>query len=123
MLVRQFNAGYIQHILKAARRKANAGSFIRPAAPGISLGQSFLTALSSKYVEEIHGSTEKLILGSSNGAIEVEAVNLDLIRGNLSRLETLREVSLEDVASADPAGDVRKKSPGKHAMPSTPLSS
>ena len=59
---------------------------------------------------------EKVILGSSRGAIEVEAVNLDKIRGNLSHVERLREVSLDDegVAAADTPGDIEKTCPGKH---------
>lgn len=53
---------------------------------------------------------EKVLLGSSNGAIEVEAVNLDKIRAKMSRLERLREVSLdtEYVAASDPPGLVAK---------------
>lgn len=92
-------------------RKEKSGSFIRPSAPGINFGQSFLAALSSKYIENLQGVTESVILGSSNGAIKVEAANLDLIRSNLARLETLKEVSLDDVASAEPPGIIRKKCP------------
>ncbi|PCH37710.1 RNI-like protein, partial [Wolfiporia cocos MD-104 SS10] len=91
----------------------NAGSFIRPAST-TTYGRSFLTALVSKYIEEIHGSVETVILGSSNGAIEVEVVGLDKIRSKLSRLERLREVSLdgENVAYADPPGAIAKTCPG-----------
>lgn len=91
----------------------NTGSFVRPTAPGISFGQSFLAALSAKYVEENHGPNETVILGSSNGSIEVEIVNMDLIRANLARLEALCEVSLEDVSSADPPGQIRLKNLGE----------
>lgn len=62
-----------------------------------------------------HGSgTEKVVLGSSRGAIEVEAVNLDKIRGNLSNIEKLREVSLDDERIAVPGepGEIRKMCPG-----------
>lgn len=97
----------------------NSGSFIRPTAPGISYGQSFLAALTAKYVEENHGPNETVVLGSSNGAIEVEVANLDMIRGNLARLETLREVSVEDVSSVDPPGDIRKKTPSMCYYPLT----
>jgi hypothetical protein len=43
------------------------------------------------------------MLGSSNGAIEVEAVDLDKIRGKFANLDRLREVSLdnENVARYD----------------------
>ncbi len=58
---------------------------------------------------------EKVILGSSNGAIEVEAVGLDKIRGKLSNVERLREVSLdnEQVASSDPRGKINETCPGR----------
>ncbi|KAI0345299.1 outer arm dynein light chain 1 [Trametopsis cervina] len=88
----------------------NAGSFIRPSA-SISYGISFLEALVAKYTDVPHGETvETVLLGSSNGAIEVEAVGLNKIRANLSRLETLREVSLDNerIARADAPGEIRK---------------
>jgi tubulin-specific chaperone E len=74
-----------------------------------------LKALISKYVEIPHGfGTEKVLLGSSNGAIEVEAVNLDKIRGKLSNLQRLREVSLdnEGVSAPDTPGEIRRTCPG-----------
>lgn len=78
---------------------------------------TFLTALTAKYVELPRGdrSSEKVILGSSGGAIEVEAVNLDKIRGKLAHLERLREVSLdgECVSKADPPGEIRRTCPGE----------
>ncbi|KAF8559741.1 L domain-like protein [Imleria badia] len=90
-------------------RIPNAGSFIRPSAP-LSFGRSFLTALTMKYVEAEHGSftLEKVVLGSSNGTIEVEAVGLDKVRRNLGNLGRLREVSLdcELVATGDAKGDI-----------------
>lgn len=95
-------------------RAQHAGSFIRPSA-NISYGQSFLEALTSKYIEIPHGSgsQEKVVLGSSHGAIVVEAVRLDKIRGKLSDLSRLREVSLDnqDVARCGPAGTIRETCP------------
>ncbi|CAL1705710.1 unnamed protein product [Somion occarium] len=92
----------------------NAGSFIRTTAQ-ISYGTSFLTALTEKYIENPRNSSsvEKVILGSSNGAIEVEAVGLDKIRAKLSRLDTLREASLDsrNVATAGSSGDIRRTCP------------
>ncbi|KAG8217681.1 hypothetical protein J3R82DRAFT_5834 [Butyriboletus roseoflavus] len=86
---------------------SNAGSFIRPST-SLSFGRSFLTALTMKYVEAEHGSDtlEKVVLGSSDGAIEVEAVGLDKVRRNLGNLGRLREVSLdyELVATGDAKG-------------------
>lgn len=94
-----------------------SGSFIRPTASGITYGTSFLRALYSKYIESPHGSDskEKVILGSSNGVIEVEAVRLDKIRGNLSNLDRLREVSLdgENVSTCDPPGKIRNTCPSE----------
>lgn len=63
-----------------------------------------------------HGSgAEKVILGSSKGAIEVEAVNLNKIRGKLSNLQRLREVSLdnEGVFASDPPGEIQRTCPGQ----------
>ncbi|KAH8117073.1 RNI-like protein [Phellopilus nigrolimitatus] len=88
-----------------------SGSFIRPS-PSITYGQSFLRALISKYVElpRPSGRKETVILGSSNGIIEVEAVGLDKVRDKLAKLEYLRGISLdtEDVAYPDPPGEIRK---------------
>ncbi|KAH9901505.1 hypothetical protein C8Q73DRAFT_678068 [Cubamyces lactineus] len=93
----------------------NSGSFIRPS-PAVSYGLSFLSALTAKYIDVPHGdtATEKIVLGSSNGAIEVEAVGLDKIRGKLARLERLREVSLdgECVSRADLPGEIERTCPG-----------
>ncbi|KAF9652922.1 hypothetical protein BDM02DRAFT_3183259 [Thelephora ganbajun] len=90
------------------------GSFIRQT-PSIKYGITFTRALLSKYIEDLHGSQgqEFVVLGSSNGAIEVEAVNLDKIRNKLSHVEKLREVSLdgENVASADAPGEIGKTCP------------
>ncbi|KAK7694061.1 hypothetical protein QCA50_003637 [Cerrena zonata] len=97
----------------------NSGSFIRATA-NISYGVSFLAALSEKYNEIPRNSAgrEIVTLGSSNGAIEVEAVGLDKIRAKLSRLDTLREVSLDnkDVASADNPGSIGKTCPGVRGL-------
>lgn len=61
---------------------------------------------------------EKVVLGSSNGTIEVEAVRLNKIRANLSRLDNLREVSLDNerVARADTPGEIQKTCPGKYII-------
>ncbi|KAF8623561.1 hypothetical protein AX15_006331 [Amanita polypyramis BW_CC] len=91
-----------------------AGSFIRPSAK-TSLGVTFLNALSSKYIEIPHGSEsqETVILGSSNGSIQVEAVDLNKIRRKLSDLGQLREVSLdkENVSDSDPPDAILRTCP------------
>lgn len=98
-----------------SHRVSKAGTFIRQT-PSVKYGTTFTRALFSKYVEDLHGSQrqELVVLGSSNGAIEVEAVNLDKIRNKLSHLEKLREVSLdgENVAAADPSGEIGRTCPG-----------
>ena len=95
-------------------RSLGAGSFIRPL-PSLQYGKTFLEALTGKYIEQLHGSNtqETVILGSSNGAIQVEAVNLDKIRGKFANLENLQEVYLdkENVSEADPPGEIRKRCP------------
>lgn len=95
-------------------RVPGTGSFIRQT-PSVEYGTTFTRALLSKYVEDLHGpqKQEIVVLGSSNGVIEVEAVNLDKVRNKLSHVEKLREVSLdgEDVASADPPGEIGKTCP------------
>lgn len=96
----------------ALPRVPGAGSFIRPSAK-VSLGTSFLQALSFKYIESLHGSgsQETVVLGSSNRSIQVEAVGLDKIRQKLSDLNRLREVSLENVSCSDHPGDILKTCP------------
>jgi tubulin-specific chaperone E len=76
---------------------------------------SFLAAVRSKYLEDLHGSgtQETIVLGSSAGAIAVEAVNMDKIRNRLSHLDRLRDISLDDTEAgyADPPGAVVSASP------------
>ncbi|XP_006458003.1 hypothetical protein AGABI2DRAFT_63759 [Agaricus bisporus var. bisporus H97] len=95
-------------------RVPGAGSFLRPSA-SICHGKSFLEALKSKYIEQLHGgqSQETVLLGSSQGTIQVEAVNLDKIRSKLSKLSALREVSFdgEMVAVSDSPGAIGETCP------------
>ena len=86
----------------------------------MTFGKTFLQALKEKYVDNSHsvGEKEIVILGSSNGAIEVEAVGLERVRAKLSRLERLREISLnsENVAFPDPPGEIRTTCPSKNSL-------
>ncbi|KAJ3515736.1 hypothetical protein NLJ89_g1578 [Agrocybe chaxingu] len=95
-------------------RSPSAGSFIRPTAH-LNYGVSFLEALKAKYIEALHGSDnqEKVILGSSQGAIQVEAVSLDKIRKKFARLDYLKEVSLDhaDVVRGDAPGSITQTCP------------
>jgi tubulin-specific chaperone E len=74
----------------------------------------------SKYVEPLQGSAsqEKVFLGSSKGSIEVEVVGLDKVRGRLANLQLLKEVSLdgENVAGADPPGELHRSCPSELCM-------
>ncbi|KZV96199.1 RNI-like protein [Exidia glandulosa HHB12029] len=92
-----------------------AGSFIRET-PAIVRGRSFLAAFVEKYIDDPsqhQGAIEKVTLGSSNGVIEVEAVNLNKIRSKLLNFASLREVSLdsERVSSAGEPNELRDKFP------------
>jgi hypothetical protein len=77
-------------------------------------------ALLSKYIEVPHGTqkAEIVLLGSSKGSIEVEAVGLDKIRGKLARLERLREVTLdlENISSVDPPEQIKSRCPSAFAV-------
>ena len=114
---------YLDFISPPVISVSNAGSFIRPSA-SIQYGQSFLQALRSKYIEARHGGTsqETVLLGSSKGAIIVEAVNLDKVRSKLSNLENLREASLngENVARSDHPGEIRQCCPSLCASRGSP---
>jgi hypothetical protein len=103
-----------------SRRVPGAGSFLRPSA-NICHGKSFLEALKSKYIEQPHGaqSQETVVLGSSQGTIQVEAVNLDKVRSKLSNLSALREVSLDGVmvAVSDSPGAIGETCPSESLDP------
>jgi len=103
--------------LIASPRTPGAGSFIRPLPSLQYYGKTFLSALIDKYVEQPRGldTSETVVLGSSNGAIHVEAVNLDKIRKKFSNLHRLQEVSLdkEGVSQADSPGELREKLPSE----------
>ena len=66
-------------------------------------------------ISGVSGKKEMIVLGSSNGAIEVEAVGFDKVRSKLAKLERLREISLtsEDVAWTDQPGRIRETCPSK----------
>ena len=104
------------HLFNRTSRSLGAASFIRPL-PSLQYGKTFIEALTGKYIEQLHGldKQETVILGSSNGAIQVEAVNLDKIRGKFANLERLQEVCLdkESVFGADPPGEIRKRCPSQ----------
>ncbi|KIM33221.1 hypothetical protein M408DRAFT_61276 [Serendipita vermifera MAFF 305830] len=89
-------------------------SFLRSNAPSLKLGRTFVEALKDKYIEDAHDESvmESILLGSSNG-IEVEAVNMNKVRGKFARLDTLKEVGMEGylISSAGPPGEIQKTSP------------
>ncbi|KAJ7578440.1 outer arm dynein light chain 1 [Mycena floridula] len=101
-------------------RIPNSGSFIRPTAVGISYGSEFLEALFGKYIENPHGSQsqETVLLGSSHGNIQVEAVRLDKIRTKFANLDRLREISLDNelVARSSEPGSIRRTLPNVRGL-------
>ncbi|KAF8910750.1 hypothetical protein CPB85DRAFT_1551514 [Mucidula mucida] len=100
-------------------RIPHAGSFIRPSVH-VSYGVSFLEALHAKYIELPHGSQaiEKIVLGSSHGAIQVEAANLDKIRQKFSNLAKLRVISLDAqlVSRPDEPGAITSTCPNVRGL-------
>jgi len=111
------HSSYDHSGLIVSPRTPGAGSFIRPLPSLQYYGKTFLGALINKYVEQPRGSdiSETVVLGSSNGAIHVEAVNLDKIRKKFSNLHRLQDVSLdkEGVSQADSPGELREKLPSE----------
>ena len=81
--------------------------------------------MTSKYVEALHGSDtqETVVLGSSQGTIEVEAVSLDKIRQKFARLDQLREISLEhaNVVKGDEPGRILQSCPSMLSTHITPI--
>jgi hypothetical protein len=117
-----FTAGQARPVLfsiylaqKHTHSVPESGSFIRSSAL-VDFGRSFLAALKAKYCEELQGPDERVVLGSSNGTIDVEVVNLDMIRVNLSRLDGLREVSLQDVSSVESTDEIRSMCPSMYTV-------
>ncbi|ELU45414.1 damaged DNA binding protein [Rhizoctonia solani AG-1 IA] len=73
----------------------NSGSFVRPNTPGLTVGISFDSALTSKYIDTFQSDgVESVVLGSSNGAILVEGPRLNKVRAKFSQIERLRSISL-----------------------------
>ena len=81
--------------------------------------------MTSKYIEPLHGSDtqETIVLGSSQGIIEVEAVSLDKIRQKFARLDQLREISLEhaNVVKGDEPGRILESCPSMLSIHITPI--
>lgn len=99
-------------------RTPSSGSFVRPSAHGLSYGVSFLDALHNKYIDltQANSETEEtVVLGSSNGAIIVEAPGMNKVRGKFSRLDHLKEVSLDNelVALGNDADLIKKTCPSE----------
>lgn len=101
-------------------RSSTGASFLKATAPSLQRGRTFLEALREKYIESTHDDgVESIILGSSDGAIEVEAVNMNKVRGKFARLETLKEVGLESymINSAGNPGEVAATCPSACLVP------
>ncbi|KAG8800092.1 hypothetical protein FRC16_003748 [Serendipita sp. 398] len=92
-------------------RSPTGASFLRPSAPSLHFGRTFIAALREKYLEDLHATSTKeaIVLGSSDGAIEVEAVDMNKVRNKFAQLEKLKEVGLENymISKAGPAGEIK----------------
>lgn len=80
----------------------------------MSHGTTFLDALTKKYIDANQapdGQVDTVVLGSSGGAIVVEAPRLTGVRQRLAKLEALRVVSLDDepVSSPGEPDEIRSK--------------
>ncbi|KAF8323089.1 RNI-like protein, partial [Clavulina sp. PMI_390] len=73
----------------------HSASFVRYSPNTISLGTNFLSALFAKYVDDEFFNSS-VMLGSSNGLIEVEAPNLDRVRKKVADIQKLKEISLDE---------------------------
>ncbi|KAG8907993.1 hypothetical protein FRB99_001159 [Tulasnella sp. 403] len=86
-------------------------SFVKETAPTLSLGTTFLDALEKKYLDVSESDqVETVVLGSSGGAIVVEAPRLSKVRRRLARLEDLKVVSLDGVSSPGENSEIESKS-------------
>ncbi|KAG8839223.1 hypothetical protein FRC18_000079 [Serendipita sp. 400] len=96
-------------------RSPTGASFLRPSAPSLHFGRTFIAALREKYLEDLHATSikEAIVLGSSDGAIEVEAVDMNKVRNKFAQLEKLKEVGLENymISKAGPAGEIKAVCP------------
>jgi hypothetical protein len=105
----------------SARAPGTPASFIRNE-PSLSYGVSFLHALQQKYIGldplENADRDESVLLGSSRGAILVEAPRMSKVRQRLARIEDLKVASLdgEGVVSAGVADEVRARELGESIM-------
>ncbi|ORY66787.1 hypothetical protein BCR35DRAFT_181638 [Leucosporidium creatinivorum] len=99
-------------------RIKGAGSFLRPNAPGLSYGTSFLAALHSKYLDDgsstKEGEGEESTFYATSSNFEVEVVPLARIRERFKQLNRVREVGLEwegvsGAGSTEEREEVRKE--------------
>ncbi|KAF8323648.1 CAP Gly-rich domain-containing protein, partial [Cantharellus anzutake] len=90
-----------------------AGSFIRQTAE-TSFGVTFRRALEDKYLSGLNAHEEKLAPNTAEvfllGTIEIEAPNFDRVRQKFSRIEKLKELSLdgEGVSSIEADDELRR---------------
>lgn len=114
-------------------RREGAGAFIRDKPGALIPGKTFVEALEERYgaiagyvgdnpasIDTRPGETKEdgvalkpssqLVLGSSGGAILVEAPNLDRVKRKMSQLESLKQIGFEDEHIIELGGNEDTKS-------------
>ena len=95
-------------------RQPGAGAFLKAGREGVLVkGKTLVEAVEERYgsiIPHAESSTqitpkEKLVLGSSNAGILVEAPNIDGVRRRLGKLERLRQMGLEGQWVGELGGD------------------
>lgn len=108
----------------SASSQKEAGSFLRPTAPGLSYGVSLRSALHAKYLddgsEQLRDEGSTFYATSSN--FEVEVVPLSKVRDRFKQLSKLREVGLEwegvnGAGTTDERAEVAKELAGECRCP------
>lgn len=107
------NDGSIDGTRYFTAKSPTGASFLRATAPSLHLGRTFTEALRDKYIEERYDDSkvESVVLGSSDGAIEVEAVNLNKVRSKFAQLSKLKEVGLENYMIGKAGDDIQPVCP------------
>ena len=95
-------------------RQPGAGAFVKAGREGVLVkGKTFVEAVEERYgsiIPHAESSTSvtprvRLVLGSSNAGVSVDAPNIDAVRERLGKLERLRQMGLEEEWVRELGGD------------------